>query len=46
VVAALWNDPKLAERSGQALVAAGVASELGVRDLDGKQPAALTLETA
>jgi NAD(P)-dependent dehydrogenase (short-subunit alcohol dehydrogenase family) len=46
VVAALWQDPKLEERTGQALVAAGVARELGVRDLDGKQPAALTLETA
>jgi dehydrogenase/reductase SDR family member 1 len=46
VVEALWQDPGLAERSGQALVAAAVASELGVRDLDGKQPVALTLETA
>jgi dehydrogenase/reductase SDR family member 1 len=46
VVAALWHDPTLAERSGQALVAAAVARELGVRDLDGKQPVALTPETA
>jgi dehydrogenase/reductase SDR family protein 1 len=46
VIAALWNEPGLAERSGQVLVAAAVASELGVRDLDGKQPAALTLDTA
>lgn len=43
---ALWQDPKLPDRSGQALVAAAVARELGVRDLDGKQPVALTLETA
>jgi dehydrogenase/reductase SDR family member 1 len=46
VIAALWHDPKLAKRSGQALVAAAVARELGVRDLDGKQPVALTPETA
>jgi len=46
VIAALWSDPALIERSGQVLVAAAVASELGVRDLDGKQPAPLTLETA
>ena len=46
VVAALWQDPALLERSGQVLVAAAVACELGVRDVDGKQPAPLTLETA
>jgi dehydrogenase/reductase SDR family member 1 len=46
VIAALWRDPKLAERSGQVLVAAVVAGELGVQDLDGKQPRPLTLETA
>lgn len=44
VIAALWKDPKLLERSGQALVAAAVARELGVTDSDGKQPMALTLE--
>jgi dehydrogenase/reductase SDR family protein 1 len=46
VVAALWQDPALLDRSGQVLVSAAVASELGVRDLDGKQRAPLTLETA
>jgi dehydrogenase/reductase SDR family member 1 len=46
VIAALWSDPALLKRSGQVLVAAAVASELGVRDVDGKQPAPLTLETA
>ena len=46
VVAALWQDPNLLDRSGQVLVAAAVACELGVRDVDGKQPAPLTLETA
>ncbi len=46
VIAALWNDPARLERSGQVLVAASVASELGVRDEDGKQPAPLTVDTA
>jgi NAD(P)-dependent dehydrogenase (short-subunit alcohol dehydrogenase family) len=46
VIAALWRDPELLRRSGQTLVAAAVASELGVRDVDGKQPVPLTLETA
>jgi dehydrogenase/reductase SDR family member 1 len=46
VIAALWKDPKLLDRSGQALVAAAVARELGVTDIDGKQPTALTLETS
>lgn len=46
VIAALWRDPRLANRSGQALVAAAVASELGVKDIDGKQPAPLTIQTA
>jgi dehydrogenase/reductase SDR family member 1 len=45
VIAALWQDPHLAARSGQALVAAAVARELGVSDIDGKQPVALTPET-
>lgn len=46
VIAALWRDPKLADRSGQALVLAALASELEVVDIDGRQPVALTLETA
>jgi dehydrogenase/reductase SDR family member 1 len=46
VIAALWHDPILLERSGQVLVAAAVALELGVQDLDGKQPTPLTFETA
>ena len=44
VIAALWRDPKLLLRSGQVLVAAAVAPELGVEDIDGKQPLPLTLE--
>jgi dehydrogenase/reductase SDR family member 1 len=46
VIAALWRDPALLHRSGQVLVAAEVAAGLGVGDLDGKQPAPLTIETA
>jgi dehydrogenase/reductase SDR family member 1 len=46
VIAALWRDPALGKRSGQVLVAAAVASELGVQDVDGKQPRPLTLEEA
>jgi dehydrogenase/reductase SDR family protein 1 len=45
VIAALWRDPALRERSGHVLVAAAVATELGVSDVDGKQPRPLTLET-
>ena len=43
VIAALAADPRLMERSGQALVAASLALEYGVKDIDGKQPRPLTL---
>jgi NAD(P)-dependent dehydrogenase (short-subunit alcohol dehydrogenase family) len=43
VVAALADDPNLMARSGEALVAAAVAAELGVTDIDGRQPRPLTL---
>jgi dehydrogenase/reductase SDR family member 1 len=46
VIAALARDPALMERTGKAVVAAEIAAELGVADLDGRQPAPLTLETA
>jgi dehydrogenase/reductase SDR family member 1 len=46
VVAALARDAKLLERTGKILVAAAVAEELGVTDLDGKQPTPLTIETS
>jgi dehydrogenase/reductase SDR family protein 1 len=46
LIAALWRDPVLQERSGRVLVAAAVACELGMQDVDGKQPRPLTLETA
>jgi NAD(P)-dependent dehydrogenase (short-subunit alcohol dehydrogenase family) len=45
VVAALARDPATLQRSGQTLVAAAVALELGVVDVDGRRPAPLTLET-
>ena len=46
VIAALARDPARMERTGRVLVAAAVALELGVQDVDGRQPAPLTLETA
>lgn len=45
VIAALANDPALMERSGKVLIAAELAIGFGVRDVDGRQPQPLTLET-
>ena len=45
VVAALAKREPVMEYSGKILVAASVALELGVNDIDGKQPRALTLDT-
>ena len=45
VIAALARDPQLSTRSGTVVVAAQAARELGVTDVDGRQPVALTLET-
>jgi NAD(P)-dependent dehydrogenase (short-subunit alcohol dehydrogenase family) len=44
VIAALARDPNLMQRSGSVLVAAQVANELRVTDIDGSQPVALTLQ--
>jgi hypothetical protein len=44
VVAALWRDPQIMERSGKVLIAAALARELGVVDIDGRQPVPLRLE--
>ena len=44
VAAALLSDPALLARSGQVLVAAMVARELGITDIDGRQPVPLTLD--
>ena len=46
VIAALANRSGLMDRTGKVLVAAAVARELGVIDIDGRSPAPLTLETA
>lgn len=46
VIAALARDPKLIQRSGQVVVGAEVAMELGVSDIDGLQPKPLTLDMA
>lgn len=46
VIAALARDTGLIQRTGKVLVAAAVAAELGVCDIDGRKPAPLTLETA
>ena len=43
VIAALSVDPRLMERSGQVVVAALLAQELNVCDIDGRQPVPLTL---
>lgn len=45
VAAALAGDPLLLERSGEVLVAAQIAREYGVTDIDGRQPAPLTLDS-
>lgn len=43
-IAALANDPKLMQKSGQVLVAAALALEYGFTDIDGKQPRPLALQ--
>jgi NAD(P)-dependent dehydrogenase (short-subunit alcohol dehydrogenase family) len=43
VINALFDDPNLMARTGQVLVAAAVAKELGVLDIDGSSPPALAL---
>jgi NAD(P)-dependent dehydrogenase (short-subunit alcohol dehydrogenase family) len=44
VVAALANDPDLMQKSGKTLVAAALALDYGVVDIDGKQPRPLCVE--
>ena len=46
VIAALAHEPNVIGRTGKVLVAAAVARELGVVDIDGRSPMPLTLETA
>jgi len=45
IIASLASDPALMERSGEVLVAAKLGLELGVSDIDGRQPVPLTLDT-
>lgn len=44
VIAALAASPSLLERSGSVLVAASLAREFGIADIDGRRPNPLTLE--
>jgi dehydrogenase/reductase SDR family member 1 len=44
VIAALVADSVVMAKSGQAMMAAALAAEYGVTDIDGKQPRPLTLE--
>jgi hypothetical protein len=46
VTNALAHYPALMERSGKVLVAAEVATEFGISDVDGRKPKRLALETA
>ena len=46
VIAALAQDKTIMERTGKVLVAAAVASEFNLKDIDGKQPTPLTIENA
>lgn len=43
-VAAMAADPEIMSRSGQVVVAAALAQQYGFTDIDGKQPAPITLE--
>lgn len=39
IIDGLYNDPTLMERSGSAYISAEIALELGIKDINGKQPA-------
>ena len=45
VVSALAGDPDIMKKSGKVLIAAAEAIEYGVKDIDGRQPRPLTLES-
>ena len=45
VIAALYREPGLQAKSGSVVVAAQAARDLGVVDIDGKQPEPLSLKT-
>jgi NAD(P)-dependent dehydrogenase (short-subunit alcohol dehydrogenase family) len=46
VIAGIAGEPDIHARSGRVLVAAAEALRLGIRDVDGRQPVPLTLDTA
>jgi len=46
VIAGLANDPNIMSKTGQVWVGATLAEEYGIKDIDGKQPRPLTLETS
>jgi dehydrogenase/reductase SDR family protein 1 len=45
VIAELAAEPRLMERSGKVWIAAALAQEYGVSDVDGERPVPLTIET-
>ena len=42
VIAGLWRDPERMQKSGQVLVAATLARDYGIVDIDGRRPVPLT----
>lgn len=44
VIAGLWRDPALMAKSGRVLVAAELAREYGIADIDGYRPIPLTVK--
>jgi len=44
IAAQLYLDPMLKQRSGEVCIAAALAKEYGINDVDGKQPRPLTIE--
>lgn len=44
VVSALADDPNIMEKTGKVLVAAQLALDYGIKDVDGKQPKPLSIE--
>jgi NAD(P)-dependent dehydrogenase (short-subunit alcohol dehydrogenase family) len=44
VIAGLWRDPNLMQKSGKVHVAANLAQEYGILDVDGRQPVPITAD--
>ena len=45
VIAALYNDPNLMNCSGGVIVGAEAARRYGIKDIDGREPAPITLDS-